>query len=106
MLFSEVCAAHHVHPHQTLYFCKSVIYKFKFVVKKHYLFDFVKSRSQLLFECSPVLHADVSCVFQGDANRSYSDDDDDDEGSCSNGSEQHKSSLTFSGTITAHSLII
>lgn len=31
MLFSEVCAAHHVHPHQTLYFCKFVIYKFKFI---------------------------------------------------------------------------
>uniref|UniRef100_A0A673FLB8 Voltage-dependent T-type calcium channel subunit alpha n=1 Tax=Sinocyclocheilus rhinocerous TaxID=307959 RepID=A0A673FLB8_9TELE len=40
---------------------------------------------------------------EGDANRSYSDDDDD-EGSSSNGSEQHKNSLTFSGTIPAHSL--
>uniref|UniRef100_A0A8C1V0U2 Calcium voltage-gated channel subunit alpha1 Ib n=1 Tax=Cyprinus carpio TaxID=7962 RepID=A0A8C1V0U2_CYPCA len=59
---------------------------------------------QLLFECCPVLHADVSRVFQGDASRSYSDDDDDDKGSSSNGSEQHKNSLTFSGMIPAHSL--
>ncbi len=60
------------------------------------LFDFGKS----------CLSADVSCVFQGDANHSFSDDDDDDEGSSSNGREQHKNSLTVSGTITAHSLII
>lgn len=35
-------------------------------------------------------------VFQGDASHSYSDDD---EGSSSNGSQQHKDSLTFSGMI-------
>lgn len=62
---------------------------------------FVKSLSQLLFECCPVLHADVSRVFQGDANRSHSDDDD--EGTSCNGGEQHKNSLTSSGMIPAHS---